>query len=33
MEILLMSIFDKSNKSTITKAEAVKKLNQILEEL
>ena len=31
--ILLMSIFDKSDKATITKADAVKKLNDILKDL
>ena len=31
--ILLMSIFDKSDKATIAKAEAVKKLNDILKDL
>ena len=31
--ILLMSIFDKSNRATITKAEALKKLNSILGEM
>jgi len=31
--ILLMSIFDKSDKATITKAEAIKKLNDILKDL
>jgi len=31
--ILLMSIFDKSEHATITKSEAVKKLNKILDEL
>ena len=33
VEILLMTIFDKANKSTITKTEALKKLNKILDEL
>ncbi len=33
IEILLMSIFDKSDKSTIVKAEAIKKLNQILKDI
>ena len=33
IEILLMTIFDKSNKATITKTEALKKLNKILEEM
>jgi hypothetical protein len=31
--ILLMSIFDKLDKATITKADAVKKLNNILKDL
>lgn len=31
--ILLMSIFDKSGRATITKADAVKKLNDILKDL
>lgn len=32
IQILLMTIFDKSEKSTIPKAEAIKKLKQILDE-
>ena len=31
--ILLMSIFDKSDKATITKTEALKMINKILSEL
>jgi hypothetical protein len=33
IEILLLTIFDKSDRSTITKSEAIKKLNKILKEL
>jgi len=33
IEILLMSIFDKSDKATIKKSEAIKKLNKILEDI
>jgi len=33
IEILLLTIFDKSEKSTITKTEALKKLNKILDEM
>jgi len=33
IEILLMTIFDKSEKATISKTDALKKLNKILENL